>query len=147
MRALYGGRFQHGCADALARHFEQAEMADAAHLDAGAIVLQALLELALDRPIVPVLLHVDEVDHDEAGKVAQAQLAGPSPRSLHIGAQGSVLDVVLARGAARVHIDRDERFGLVEHDVAARFQVHDIREHLIELPLDAEAAKSGWGSR
>jgi hypothetical protein len=51
---------------------------DAAHLDAGAVVAQRLLEPALHRRVVPARLHVDEVDHDEAGEVAQAEL----PRDL-----------------------------------------------------------------
>ena len=76
MRADDGRAFEHAGADALARHFQQAEVRDAADLDAGAVVLQRVLEAALDGAVVPVLLHVDEVDDDEAGEIAQAQLAG-----------------------------------------------------------------------
>jgi hypothetical protein len=36
----------------------------------------ASFSLLLDRAVVAVLLHVDEVDHDQAGEVAQAELAG-----------------------------------------------------------------------
>src|SRR5690606_32884479 len=65
-RALVGGAFDDAKADALTAHFHQAEMADAANLDAGAVVLEAILELALDGPVAAVLHHVDEVDDDQA---------------------------------------------------------------------------------
>src|SRR5664279_1725869 len=46
-RAFVGRAFDDAEADALAAHFHQAEMADAADLDAGAIVLEGVLEPAL----------------------------------------------------------------------------------------------------
>jgi len=58
--ALLRGTFEHAGADALARHFQQAEMRDAADLDAGAVVLEAFLEPPLDRAVVALLVHVDE---------------------------------------------------------------------------------------
>ena len=136
MRADHGRAFHHAGADALARHFEQAEMRDAADLDAGAIVLERVLQPALDGAIVPALLHVDKIDDDETGEIAQAQLAGDFVRRLQIGAQRRVLDIVLARRAARVHVDRHQRFGLVDDQIAAGFQRHMIGEHGVELGLD-----------
>src|SRR5690606_4369046 len=68
-RALVGRAFDDAEADALAAHFHEAEMRNAADLDAGAIVLEAILELALDGPVGTVLHHVDEVDDDEAGQI------------------------------------------------------------------------------
>src|ERR1700692_1834760 len=62
----------HGLGLGLALH--QAERADLAHLHPGAVVLQAVLQLLLDGPVVLRLVHVDEVDDDQAGQVAQAQL-------------------------------------------------------------------------
>jgi len=38
--------------------------------------LERLLEAPLDRAVVALFLHVDEVDHHQTRKVAQAQLAG-----------------------------------------------------------------------
>ena len=51
-------------------------MADAAELDARAVVAQRILQPLLDGAVVALLLHVDEVDDDEAGEIAQPQLAG-----------------------------------------------------------------------
>jgi hypothetical protein len=60
-----------------------------------------LLELLLDRAVVAVLLHVDEVDDDQAGKVAQAQLAGDFLGRLEVG-----LSAVSSMLCSRVERDR-----------------------------------------
>ena len=113
-------------------------MADAADLDAGAIVLERVLEPALDRPVGAVLDHVDEVDHDQAREIAQAKLARDFVGGFEVGLERRVLDIVLLGGAARVHVDRDERFGRVDDEVAAGGQGDLRREHLVELALDVE---------
>src|SRR5262249_59800174 len=76
MRALLGRALEHARANALARHFEQSEMRDVSDLNTRAIVPQAFLQPALDRAVVALLVHVDEVDDDQAGEIAQAQLPG-----------------------------------------------------------------------
>ena len=50
-------------------------MRDAADLDAGAVVAQRVLHPPFDGAVVALLVHVDEVDDDEAREVAQAKLA------------------------------------------------------------------------
>src|SRR6185437_7860786 len=137
VRADHGRAFENAGADALTRHFQEAEVRDAADLDAGAVVLQRVLDAPLDRAIVARFLHVDEVDHDEPGEVAQAQLARDLVGGLEIGAQRRVLDIVLPRRSPRVDVDRHQRFGLVDDDVAARFQRHLVGEHRVELRFDA----------
>src|SRR3546814_8254541 len=57
MFADVGGAFQNPGAAALAADLHQAERTDLAHLDAGAIVLQAVLQLLLDGPVVLGLVH------------------------------------------------------------------------------------------
>ncbi len=81
-RAWHSGNFHDALAQTLARHFQQAEMADVADLDAGAVVPQTFFELALDGAIVAPLVHIDEVDDDQARKVAEAHLPAPLPRPL-----------------------------------------------------------------
>ena len=80
MRAGAGGRFEHAGAQALTAHFHQAERRNAANLDARTVVLQRILHRLFDFADVGVVLHVDEVDHDQPGHVAQAQLAGDFAR-------------------------------------------------------------------
>ncbi len=53
--------------------------------------------------------------------------------------------MVLAGGAPGIDIDRNERLGLVEHDVAAGSQLHDRREHGVKLVLDAVARQQRLG--
>ena len=137
LRAGFRRTLQHAGADALARHFEQAEMRDAADLDSGAVLPQAIAELAFHRTVVALLVHVDEVDDDQAREVAQPQLPRDFLGGLEIGLERGILDMVLAGRAAGIDVDRDQRLGLVDHDVAAGSQLHGRREHRVELALHA----------
>src|ERR1700735_5508473 len=92
--ALLRRAFQHAGADALPRHFQQPEMRDAADLNAGAVVLETLLEAALDRAVVALLVHVDVVDDDQPGEIAQTQLASDFVGGFKIGLERRVLDMV-----------------------------------------------------
>ena len=136
LRAGLGRTLQHAGADALTRHFQQAEMRDASDLDARAVLPQAVGEFPLDGAVVALLVHVDEVDDDEAGEIAQAELAGDFLGRLQIGLERGILDVMLAGRSPGVDVDRDQRLGLVDDDVAAGAQLHGRREHRIELALD-----------
>ena len=99
-------------------------------------LLERLLQAALDRAVVALLVHVDEVDDDETREVAQPQLPRDLVGGFEIGLERGVLDVVLARGAAGIDVDRHQRFGLVDDDVAAGAQLHHRLEHGVELVLD-----------
>ena len=118
MLADDGRAFEHTCADTLARHFEQAEMRDAADLNAGAIILQRILDAAFDRAIVAAFFHVDEVDNDQTRQIAQAQLACDFVGCFQIGAQRCVFNIMFASRAARVHVNCNQSFGLVDDDIA-----------------------------
>ena len=97
-------------------------MADRSDLDAGAVIAHGIFHAALDSLLVPVLVHVDEIDDDQSRKVAKPQLAGQLVRRFEIRLQRRFLDVALAGGAARVHVDGDKRLGLVDHQIAAGLQ-------------------------
>src|SRR5690606_18982472 len=49
------------------------------------------------------------------------------------------LDMTLAGRAAGVHVDRNERLGRVQHDIAAGAQAHGVRMQRVQLALDAVA--------
>ena len=105
----------------------------------------AFLQPALDGAVVALLLHVDEVDDDEAGEVAQLELAGDLVGGLEVGLERGLLDGELARRLAGVDVDGDQRFGLVDDEVAARAQRHVRAEHGVELPLDLVAREERLG--
>ena len=121
---------------------EQAELADRAELHARAVVAQRIAQPLLDLAAVLALLHVDEVDHDQAAQVAQPHLARDLVGRLQVGAGGGLLDVAAAGGPRRVDVDRHQRLGVVDHDRAARGQVDRARERGLDLVLDLEAART-----
>ena len=101
MRAGDGRAGDHAGAQALARHFQQAELRDLADLDPGAVVLHRVAQALFDVAVVAAVFHVDEVDDDQAGQVAQPQLAADFAGRFQIGLARGLLDGMLARGAAR----------------------------------------------
>ncbi|OIQ76201.1 hypothetical protein GALL_421230 [mine drainage metagenome] len=139
LRAGFGRALQHAGADTLARHFEQSEMRNAPDLDSGTVLSQAIAELALHRAVIALLVHVDEVDDDQTGEIAKPQLPRYFLGGLEISLECGILDMVLAGRAAGVDVDRNQRLGLVDHDVATGPQLHGRREHRVELALDAHA--------
>ena len=124
---------------ALAREFEQAETRDLAGLNAGTIEVQRIAQAILDFALVLGRFHVDEVDHDQAAEVAQAQLAGDFVGGFAVGAQRRFLDVAALGGAARVDVDRDQGLGVVDDDGAARGQGDLTRIGRFDLVFDLEA--------
>ena len=98
-------------------------------------VAQAVLDIAL----VLLRFHVDEVDDDQAAEVAQAQLAGDFVGGFEVGTQRGFLDVGALGGTPGVHVDGDQRFGVVDDHGAARRQVDLARIGRFDLMLDLEA--------
>ena len=82
------------------------------------------------------VLHVDEVDDDDAAEIAQAQLPRDHLRRLEIGLEDRVVEAAAADEAAGVDVDRRHRLGLVDDQVAARLQVDAARQRLLDLVLD-----------
>ena len=74
-RADHGAGFFERWAQALARHFQQAEARDAADLHARTVGFSASRRRFSTSRWLLACCHVDEVDHDQATDVAQAQLA------------------------------------------------------------------------
>ena len=114
-------------------------MADPAQLDARPVMAHGLFHAPFDGVLIAPFFHVDEIDHDQAGEIAQAQLAGDFAGRLQIGLDRRFLDIAFARGAAGVDVDGDQRFGLIDDDIAARAQPHDGAVHGVQLRLDLVA--------
>ena len=126
-------------AQPLTRQFEQAEAADLAGLDTGAVEVQGIAQPILDFALVARAFHVDEVDHDQAAQVAQAQLARRLVGGFEVGLVGGFLDVGTLGGATGVDVDRDQCFGVVDDDGAAGRQGDLARVGRLDLVFDLEA--------
>ena len=88
-------------ARALARHLHQAQLREAVDRDARAVARQRLLQLGQHRIAVLRVLHVDEVDDDDAAQVAQAQLARDRLRRFEVGLEDGVVEIARRRRSRR----------------------------------------------
>ena len=85
------------------------------------------------------LLHVDEIHDDQAAEVAQPNLPRDFGGRFEVHGIDDIFLVaatVLVR--ARVDVDRDERLGFVDDDLAAGRQGHLALAGLLDLALDVE---------
>ena len=128
-------------AQPLARQLHQPEARNLAGLDPCSIVVQRVLAALLDLALVLRAFHVDEVDDDQPAEVAQAHLAGHLVGRFKIGAKRGFLDVGALGGSGRIDVDRNQRFGVVDHDRAAGGQGHQPRIGGFDLMLDLKAGK------
>src|SRR5690606_22665003 len=142
-RAGHVGTFVQSGAQTLAGQLHEAKTRDLAHLHASAIEVQGISQPLLDGALVLAVLHVDEVDHDEAAQVSQTQLAGHFIRRFLVGTQGGFFNVGTARGACGVHVDGDQRFGVVDDNRAARRQLNGTGVRRFDLVFDLEAGEQG----
>ena len=144
-RAYALGRFAETRTQALTRHFEQAKTRNSANLYSRSIVTQRVLEFILDVALMARVVHVDEVDHDQAAGIAQTQLACNFDCGLAIGVERGFFDIRALGGFRRVDVDRGQRLGLVDHHRAAGRQAYIALERVFDLGLDLEAREKWNG--
>ncbi len=105
--------------DALSAHFQQSELGNLSERPAGLVLSQRLAH-ALDHGLTVLAhIHVNEVNDDEAAKVAEPELPRHLVRRFKVGAQRGVLDAALLRGTPGVDIHRNQRLGGTDHQTAA----------------------------
>ena len=68
-------------------------------------------------------LHVDEVNDNHAAQIAQTQLTGNGTCSFQIGLENGFVETFGTDKATGIHIHRGHGFGLVNDQVATRFQI------------------------
>ena len=110
-------------ARALSRHLDQAELGEAVHGHARAVARKGFTQFSQHRVLVFIAVHVDEVNDDDAAKISQSQLPRNRQRRLKIGLENGVIKTAPRYKSTGVHVDRDQRLGLVNDDVATRFQI------------------------
>ena len=79
-------------------------------------------------------------------EVAQADLADDLGGRLEVDLQHRLLEVALADVLAGVDVDRDQRLGVVDDDVAAGLEPHPAPERLVDVLLDAGRLEDRRGS-
>ena len=125
----------------LATHFHQAEFADGAKLHTGTVLAQGVAQAVFHFAAVFRFVHVDEVDDDQATQVSQTHLARHFVSRFQVGAGGGFFDVTAFDGTRRVDVHRNQCFGVVNHDRAARRQGHGARIRRFDLVFDLKTAE------
>ena len=118
---------------ALPRHLQQPEARNLADLHAGAILPNGFTQAVFDRTLVLLRSHVDEVDHDEAAQVADAQLAGNFVGRFQVRIQRGRLDVSALGRPRRVDVDGHQCLGVVDDDTAAGGKRNVVRKCRFDL--------------
>ena len=97
---------------------------------------------------VGLLLHVDEVDHDDAADVAQPELSPDFASCLHVGFEDRLLRVFAFPSgiAPRVHVDGHQGFRLLDDDIAALRKIDSGVEQMLDLGLDTVLVEQGYRS-
>mmetsp|Transcript_18163 Transcript_18163/g.28373 ORF Transcript_18163/g.28373 Transcript_18163/m.28373 type:complete len:697 (-) Transcript_18163:5201-7291(-) len=131
----------HARTQTLARHFHQAKAGNAAQLDARTVRLELFLHHLFDLGVVAPVIHVDEVNDDQARQIAQTQLARHLFGSLQVGLGRGFLDGAFFGRPTRVHVDGHKRLGDADHDITTRFQLNRRVEHAGQVRLDLIAGK------
>ena len=107
--------------DALAGDGDEAEIVELENLGGGAVALESFFEGGQDLEAVLAVVHVDEVDDDDAAEVAKANLANDLRHRIEVGLDDCVFKARrFADVFAGVDVDGDQGFSLVDDDGAAR---------------------------
>ena len=110
------------------------------------VALQALAHPVVDLLLISAILHVDEVANDEPADIAQTQLARDFISCLQVGLQDCFLDIATAFVASGIYVHRNQRLGLIDHDVAAALQPDLTMKGIVDLFLHAEGFKDWRGA-
>ncbi len=123
----------------LAGNGDQSEIVKLQNLGGRAVAAQRFFQCLHDFLAVAALVHVDEVDDDDAAQIAQADLADDFLDGIDVGLDDGVFQARrLADVFAGVDVDGDQRLGLVDHDVAAALEPDFRLEGLVDFFVEAE---------
>ncbi len=130
---------------ALARDADQAEFVEGKCFRRRFVLIERLLQRGQNAFAIAALFHVDEVNHDDAAKIAQANLPHDFFDGFEVGLDDGVFQArrTLTDELAGVDVDRHQRFGMVDDDVAAGFEPNFGTQRFVEFVLDAELFEDG----
>ena len=128
-------------ADPLPGHLDQPQLRDLEDVGLGLVAPQRLLQGLEDLLAVLRLVHVDEVDDDDAADVAEPELVDDLLGRLDVDLGDGLLEALLADVAPRVDVHGGERLGLVDDDVAAALEPDLALPSPLQLLLDPEGVE------
>ena len=106
-----------------------------------AVNFSRLVETGFHILTVAADAHVNEVDNNKTAKVTQAHLARNFVCRFKVGLVGGFFDVATFGRFRRVDIDGNERFGVVNDEFAARWQLYVALVSGLYLPFDLVAGE------
>ena len=114
----------HAFAGPFPGHFHKTELREA--IDAGfhAVLTQRLLQRVQHATAVIFIVHIDKVDDDNAAQITQAKLTRDGLRRFDVSVEDGVIEVAMADKRAGVDVDGGHRFGLIDDQIATRFQLN-----------------------
>ncbi len=112
------------------------QLREAIHRETCAVAFERPVELGQHGVAVIGILHVDEVDDDDAAEIAQAELPRDDLRCFEIGLENRLVETAATDKSASIDIDGRHGLGLVEYQVTARLEVHAARQRLLDFVLD-----------
>ena len=140
-RARNRRAFAQSWAQTLTAHFHQTKLADGAKLHPRTVLAQRIAQPVFNIAAVARLFHVNKVDDDDAAQVAQTHLARDFVSGFKVSACGGFFNVAAFDGACRVNVDRHQSLGVVNHNRAARWQLHGTGVGRFDLMLNLEPAE------
>src|SRR5205814_3036602 len=85
-----------------------------------------------------LFFHTNELNHNDAAEIAQADLANNLVDGVDIRTDNRIFEPVrFAHEFARIDVDRNKRFRLIDHNVAARFQPYLRAQRLLDLKIQS----------
>ena len=146
--AIRAGLAEHafeGLLGAFAGDAHEAEFVEGQRFRGRFVFFEGLLQREQNFVAVAALFHVNEVHHDDAAQIAQANLANDFFHRFEIGFDDGVFEArgTVADEFAGVDVNGHQRFGVVDDDVAAGLEPHFGAQRFVEFVLDAELFEDG----
>ena len=121
------------------RDRHQAKIVELKHLRWRAVVAEFLFESLHHTLAVTALVHIDEVDDDDAAQIAQTHLAHDLLDGVDVRLHDGVFEASgFANVLSGVDVDRDQRLGLIDDDVATALQPDFRFERFVDFLVEAE---------
>ncbi len=87
---------------------------------------------------VVFITHVDEIDNNDPAQIAQPELAGNRLRRFDVGIKDGVIKIAVADERPGVDVHGGHGFGLIDDQIAARFQLDFAFQRALNFVFDVK---------